>query len=157
MNIRFVSLSDAAQIAEIYNYYIKTSHATFELETIDETEMENRIREVLDKDYPFFVCEENEEIIGCAFAHKFKARRAYQHSIEVSVYLKNGAEGKGIGTALYEAIETEARRQRMNSLHAEVSTTAKAFFLRMGFEVVEEQNKLVCGAAAKNFRMKKSL
>jgi L-amino acid N-acyltransferase YncA len=33
MNIRNVNPEDAAQIAEIYNYYIKNTHQTFETET----------------------------------------------------------------------------------------------------------------------------
>jgi phosphinothricin acetyltransferase len=104
MNIRSAALADAAQIAEIYNYYIKTSHATFELETIDAAEMQTRIREGFDKNYPFLVCEENEEILGYAYGRQFRPRRAYQHSIEVSVYIKNGAEGNGVGTNLYREL-----------------------------------------------------
>ncbi len=64
---------------------------------------------------------------------------------------------QGIGTLLFQAVEAEARRTGTRSLHAEVSTTAKAFFLAKGFEIVEEQKNLVCGAVARNFRMRKQL
>jgi putative acetyltransferase len=58
---------------------------------------------------------------------------------------------------LYEAVEEEARRLELSRLHAAVSITAKAFFLRMGFEVVKEQQNIVCGAMAPNFIMEKAL
>ena len=58
---------------------------------------------------------------------------------------------------LYRAVETEARRLKITRLHAAVSVTAKGFFLRMGFKVVKEQHKVVCGADAANFLMEKVL
>ena len=139
MNIREVTLEDAAQIAEIYNYYIETSHATFELETIDDAEMKNRIRDILEKNYPFFVGEENGEIVGCAFAHQFKARRAYRHSVEVSVYLKNGFEGKGVGSALYQKLFSEISERNFHTIIAGISLPNDASIRlheKFGFEKV---------------------
>jgi len=139
MNIRFVTLADSAQIAEIYNYYIETSHATFELEKIDSAEMENRIRETLEKDYPFFVYEENREILGYAYGRMFRPRRAYQHSIEVSVYIKNGEEGKGIGTALYQELFAEISQRDFHAIIAGVSLPNDAsvkLHEKFGFEKV---------------------
>ena len=45
MIIRPPEPADAAAIAAIYNYYIRTSHATFELDEIDAAEMQRRIDE----------------------------------------------------------------------------------------------------------------
>ena len=58
---------------------------------------------------------------------------------------------------LYKAIEEEAIHQKMPYLYAEVSLPAKEFFLRQGFEVLEEMNNIICGAPAPNFMMKKKL
>lgn len=121
MNIRSATLADVAQIAEIYNYYIKTSHATFELETIDPAEMENRIKDGLEKNYPFLVYEENEGIIGYAYGHQYRARRAYMNSIEVSVYIKNGEEEKGIGTKLYQKLFAEILERDFHAIIAGIS------------------------------------
>ena len=139
MNIREVTPKDAAQIAEIYNYYIETSHATFELEAIDAAEMKSRIRDILEKNYPFFVGEENGEIVGCAFAHQFKARRAYRHSVEVSVYLKNGFEGKGVGSALYQKLFSEISERDFHAIIAGISLPNDAsvkLHEKFGFEKV---------------------
>lgn len=139
MNIRKASLEDAAQIAEIYNYYIKTSHATFELDTIDSAEMGNRVRETFQKDYPFFVCEKNGEIVGYAYGRQFRPRRAYARSIEVSVYIKNGAEGKGIGTLLYQKLFPEILQKDFHAIIAGISLPNDASIRlheKFGFEKV---------------------
>ena len=139
MNIRAVTLNDAAQIAEIYNYYIKTSHATFELETIDSAEMENRIRETFRKNYPFLVCAENEEIVGYAYGRQFRPRRAYLHSIEVSVYIKKGAEGKGVGSLLYQKLFSEILQKDFHAIIAGISLPNEASIRlheKFGFEKV---------------------
>jgi putative acetyltransferase len=96
-----------------------------------------------------FVAEHEGRILGFA--------ELEHHGFIDRFYTHHEKQREGIGTLLYRALETEAKRLKMVSLHAEVSTTAKAFFLRMGFEVVEEQNNLVCGKVATNYRMRKSL
>lgn len=72
-------------------------------------------------------------------------------------YVHHKYQGKGVGSLLYDTVENEAISQKMPHLYAEVSISAKAFFLKKEFKVLEEQNKIVCGAPAKNFLMKKKL
>ncbi|HEY0427432.1 MAG TPA: arsinothricin resistance N-acetyltransferase ArsN1 family B [Pyrinomonadaceae bacterium] len=139
MNIRTATLNDAAQIAEIYNHYIKTSHATFELETIEAAEMENRISETFQKNYPFFVCEDDGRIAGYAYGRQFRPRRAYRHSIEVSVYIKHDAQAKGIGTRLYQKLFPEILNKDFHAIIAGVSLPNDASIRlheKFGFEKV---------------------
>ncbi len=147
MNIRPVTLKDSAQIAEIYNYYIQTSHATFELETIDAAEMANRITEGLETNYPFFVCEENEEIIGFAYGKPFKTRRAYALSIEVSVYTKKGKEGNGIGTLLYQKLLSDISQRGFHAIIAGISLpndSSVRLHEKFGFEKVAHFREVGC-------------
>ncbi|HTK38251.1 MAG TPA: GNAT family N-acetyltransferase [Pyrinomonadaceae bacterium] len=104
MNIRPAILTDASQIAEIYNHYILTSHCTFEISPIDPAEMGPRISDSLDHGFPFLVAELESNIVGYAYARQFRPRPAYRHSAEISVYIRNGSEGRSIGTALYERL-----------------------------------------------------
>ena len=104
MSIRSVSCDDAGQIAEIYNPYILTSHCTFEMSPIESGEMRSRIKDVLDRGFPFFVAEIENEIVGYAYAKQFRPRPGYRHSAEVSIYIKDGREGNAIGTMLYEKL-----------------------------------------------------
>src|SRR3954464_4117840 len=102
MLIRPATSADALQIAEIYNHYITNSHATFETEPIEADEMLRRIEEGWAAGYPFLVCTDGDEIAGYAYGRRFRPRFAYLHSIEISVYVKNGREGRNIGTLLYQ-------------------------------------------------------
>src|SRR5947208_988818 len=102
MQVRSAIHDDAIDIAYIYNYYIATSHATFEVEPVDGAEMIRRIEDRWVAGYPFLVCEDGAEIVGYAYGHAFRARPAYMHSIEVSVYVRPGRTEANIGTTLYE-------------------------------------------------------
>jgi phosphinothricin acetyltransferase len=104
MLIRNVMIEDASQIANVYNHYVVSSHATFEFEPISAPEMSKRIRDVVDGGYPFHVADENETIIGYAYVHAFRPRPAYRKTVEISVYVKDGHAGRGVATRLYESL-----------------------------------------------------
>ncbi len=121
MNIRRAEVCDAAQIAGICNFYIENTHSTFEMETIDSEEMRNRLNECFSENYPFYVCEENGEISGYAYGRCFRPRRAYRHSIEISVYVKTGCEKKKIGTKLYEKLIPEIKNGGFHAIIAGIA------------------------------------
>jgi L-amino acid N-acyltransferase YncA len=70
--IRSVTLQDAKPIAEIYNYYILHTVATFEVDILSEKDMENRLK-AHDTTYPWIVLEDS-GIRGYAYASRWKAR-----------------------------------------------------------------------------------
>ena len=102
--IRGVEIRDAADIAAIYNYYIRETIITFETEEIDTAEMENRIKKILEAGYPFIVHEENNKITGYTYVGKFRERSAYSESLETSIYLDINEKGRGIGRKLYKRL-----------------------------------------------------
>ncbi len=138
MNIRSVNLDDAAQIAEIYNYYIQNTHHTFETEPLDVEEMRRRISEVIE-DYPYFVTEENGQILGYIYAAQFKLRQAYAHSVEVSIYVRNEERQTGIGKSLYMKFLDELAETNIHAIVAGIALPNDAsvkFHERLGFEKV---------------------
>jgi phosphinothricin acetyltransferase len=138
MKVRKVNIEDTAQIVEIYNYYIKNTHHTFEIEVIDETEMRNRIGEIMDK-YPYFVAEENGEIVAYAYAAPYKSRCAYRSSAEVSIYAGNNIRQKGAGTRLYEKLLAELRQTDVHAIIAGIALPNDASIRlheKFGFEKV---------------------
>jgi len=121
MDIRPAAASDAAQIAEIYNYYIDNSHATFETERIDAAEMLRRMEEGWAAGYPFLVCEADNTVVGYAYGRRFRPRFAYLHSIEVSVYVKHGNERQNIGTLLYRELISVIRQKNFHAVIGGIS------------------------------------
>jgi phosphinothricin acetyltransferase len=109
--IRPASPLDAARICAIYNHYVTTTTVSFEEEPVGEPEMAQRITDVAAAGLPWLVLEVDGELAGYAYATKWRARPAYRHSVESSVYLGRACAGRGYGRLLYGAI-LEILRER---------------------------------------------
>ncbi len=117
MNIRIATLQDAPALLEIYAPYVEQTAITFEYTIPDIEEFRGRIEKTLQK-YPYLVAEDKGEIIGYAYASAFKSRAAYNWSAETSIYVKMGQGHCGVGSALYQALETLLARQHVCNLCA---------------------------------------
>lgn len=110
MIIRAVELSDASEIADIYNHYILESMITFEELPIDRVEISKRISEQEIQNVPWYVAVDSaQNVIGYAYASQWKGRCAYRYSVEVTVYLSPTQIGKGVGNKLYEVLFEKLR------------------------------------------------
>jgi len=101
--IRNVQIEDAQQLLDIYNYFVVNTVITFDLEALSLDAFKEKITTV-STDYPFIVYEENSEILGYAYGSKFRPKPAYNNTVESTVYLKHGAQGKQIGSKLYNEL-----------------------------------------------------
>jgi len=108
--IRSVKKNDAESICTIYNYYVANTIVTFEESPVAIDDMALRIEETLEQKLPWFVAEENGQVIGYAHASKWKGRCAYKFSVEVTVYLSHLATTKGWGSKLYAALFSELEK-----------------------------------------------
>lgn len=54
-------------------------------------------------------------------------------------YCHKNYQRMGVGSKIYDAIEAKAHELGITRLYAEVSITAKPFFLQMGFQMMSEQ------------------
>ncbi len=87
--------------------------------------MQSRIKMII-KNYPYLVCEENDDIIGYAYAAQYKPRSAYKHSVEVSVYVKSNLKRKGIGKILYERLFDELSKTDIHAIIAGIALPNQA-------------------------------
>ena len=115
--IRSAVKEDAAKLSEIYKYYVKNTAVTFEYAPPTEEEFAERISSTLKK-YPYLVAEDEDEIIGFAFARAFRARPAYDYSAETTIYLRPDARRRGFGRALYSVLEHELACMGIKNLYA---------------------------------------
>jgi len=104
VGVRSAAAGDAEQIARIYNYYVRNSVITFEEEAVAAETMAVRIAEVQGASLPWLVAEVEQGVVGYAYASKWKVRSAYRHSVETTIYVENGCEGRGIGSRLYSEL-----------------------------------------------------
>jgi phosphinothricin acetyltransferase len=122
--IRAVTQSDASAIAEIYNYYILNTHITFEMETITPDEAAARIVKYSEVG-PYLVYEEDQSVVGYAYLSRFRERKAYENTVESTIYLKNGFAGKGVGFELYSGLLARAL-ERYHTVVAGISLPNEA-------------------------------
>jgi L-amino acid N-acyltransferase YncA len=101
--IRLAREADAAQMLAIYAPVVRETAISFELEPPTEDEFRQRIRNVLEY-APWLVCEDNGDILGYAYASRFRPRAAYQWTVEVTVYVHPDRHRRGVGRALYMAL-----------------------------------------------------
>ena len=149
MGIRFAAEADAPALLAIYAQYIETG-ITFEYELPSREEFARRIRE-FGGTYPYLVWEEDGRIVGYAYAHRHMEREAYQWNAELTVYVRRGREGLGIGTALYGALIPKLREMGLvnlygvlglpnpgsEALHRRFGFTRQGLYPRMGFKLGE--------------------
>ena len=114
--IRDVKKSDSAAIAAIYNHYIKNTIITFEEEEITPDEISGRIENVLSESLPWLVAEDKGNVIGYAYATKWRIRSAYRFSVESTVYLAAASTGKGIGSMLYNALLSKLKNKGIHAV-----------------------------------------
>ena len=64
---------------------------------------------------------------------------------------------KGVGSLLLKVIENNAMERGITRLYANVSITAKPFFLYKGFEALKKQKAIIRGEELENYKMQKML
>lgn len=138
MLIRTAAPADASQLLHIYAPYVKNTSITFEYEIPSVDKFAERIRHILEK-YPYLVAEEDNVILGYAYASAFKERAAYNWSVETSIYIRTDMGHRGIGTALYKALEKALAMQNICNLCACIAYPNPAsisFHERLGYKTV---------------------
>lgn len=122
MEIRIASPADAAHLLEIYRPYVEHTAVSFEYAVPSLEEFEGRITRTL-KRYPYLVAEDESGIVGYAYAGAFKEREAYQHGVELSVYVDWNRRRTGAGKLLYAALEGWLAKQNVHVLYACIACT----------------------------------
>ena len=119
-SIRAAIPADAGAIAEIYNHYIAETTVTFELTEASVEDIAGRI-ERIGAHSPFFVLEENQRVLGYAYAAPWQSRPAYRHSVESTIYLHREATGRGLGSKLYRHLLDELRQRNVHTVIAGIA------------------------------------
>lgn len=124
--LRQATIADAADIARIYNHYIETSPATFEVEPLAPEEIQRRIAETLAQGLPWLVCLEQGDVVGYAYATPWRPREAYRFSAEITVYISPYRTGRGFGKVLYAGLLHQLRAKSLRTAVAGIALPNEA-------------------------------
>jgi L-amino acid N-acyltransferase YncA len=129
---------DAAACAAIYAPSVESTPISFEVTAPDAAEFAERIAKY-SATHQFLVAEEGGEVVGYAYACRWRERPAYDWAVEVSVYVDAAHQGEGIGRALYAELFDLLRAQGFRSAVAGITLpnpASIALHERLGFESI---------------------
>ena len=118
--IRTALPDDAEAIAAIYAHHVLHGTASFDTDPPDTDFWRARIADITARCWPLLVVEEDGTILGYAYATQFRDRPAYAETCENSIYVSPRHAGRGVGSALMEALLPAAAKAGFSQMIAVV-------------------------------------
>jgi phosphinothricin acetyltransferase len=138
--IRPTRPADLAAIHAIYADEVRNRTASWELEPPDLEEMQRRYAAIVDAGYPYFVAEAEGGVVGYAYASAYRPRKAYRFTVENSIYVAPGQQGKGIGKTLLRALMDECADRGFRQMIAVIGDSgnlaSRALHASLGFALI---------------------
>jgi phosphinothricin acetyltransferase len=126
LTIRPSARTDIGAITRIYADAVRNGTATFEIVPPNETEMARRQDVLLDGSYPYLVAAVGDTVAGYAYAGPYRARPAYNWSVEDSIYVTPEMHRKGIGGLLLTRLIVESAARGFRQMIAVIGDSAQA-------------------------------
>ena len=140
ITIRGVKPGDIPAITRIYADAVAHGTASFELEPPDEAEIARRQQALLTDGYPYLVADIAGAVAGYAYAGPYRDRRAYDWSVEDSIYIAPEFHRRGIGRLLLTRLVTESEalgfRQMLGVIGDSANTASVAVHVAVGFRLI---------------------
>ena len=140
IRIRPAVRGDLPRLTEIYNHYVLHTPVTFDVEpyTVEQREPWFAQFGVTGR-HRLLVAEENGCIVGYAGTTRFRPKKAYETTVESTIYCAPECMGKGIGGHLYAALFESLRGEdirRVVAGYALPNAASAALHERFGFKIV---------------------
>lgn len=138
MTIRPARETDLPQILAIYAPYILNTTYSFEYTVPTLSEFTDRFREITEK-FPWLVWEEEGNVLGYAYGSAPFKRAAYQWCCEISIYLHESAQHRGVGRKLLEALEKilkDLGYRKVYAIITDENTNSIGFHQAMGYQQI---------------------
>lgn len=140
VHLRDARDEDIVAITAIYAVEVTDFVNTYEYEVPDTTEMQRRMHDIVGRGFPYIVAIVDGQVAGYAYANTYRARIAYQWTVENSVYVDAAFQGRGVGTALMQglidACVARGYRQMVAVIGEPSNTASIKLHERFGFHLV---------------------
>lgn len=138
LTIRPAKAADAEALAALYGLHVLNGTATFEEVPPEPAEMAARLARVQAAGLPWLVAEAAGDLAGYAYCGPYHSRSAYRFTVEDSVYIAQGAAGRGLGRALLTAVLDACAARGVRQVVAAISdgdsaAASVALHARLGF------------------------
>ena len=138
--VRDAMEADMPTIQTIYAHQVLHGLATFEEVPPTVDELLSRRESVLNLGLPYLTAELNGRVVGFSYATAYRPRPAYRNTIEDSVYVAKGMQGRGVGRALLTALISRCEMGPWRQMIAVIGNGGNAGSIslheRLGFRTV---------------------
>jgi len=135
--VRDASDADMHAVTKIYATHVLHGLASFEEIPPSLEDMQSRRASVLQLGLPYLVAVMDGRVVGYSYATFYRTRPAYRYTVEDSVYVEDGLNGRGIGTVLLAELIARCERGPWRQMLAVIGDSGNAGSIalhrRMGF------------------------
>jgi L-amino acid N-acyltransferase YncA len=124
--VRDAREQDMAAIQAIYAHEVLHGSASFEEVPPTADAMLARRAAVLELGLPYLAAELEGRVVGYSYATAYRPRPAYRYTIEDSVYVAQGMQGRGIGRALLASLIARCERGPWRQMIAVIGDSGNA-------------------------------
>ena len=128
---------DLPAIQAIYAHHVLHGLASFEEEPPPLDEMRRRYDDCVGRGLPWLVADFAGSVAGYGYCSPFRARPAYRYTLEDSVYVRQDALGRGVGSAILRELIVRCEALGYRQLVAVIGDSANAASInlhaRLGF------------------------
>lgn len=100
--------------------------ASFEEEPPPLDEMRRRFEDVRSRGLPYLAADFGGVLAGYGYCAPYRSRSAYRYSLEDSVYVRHGSEGRGVGSALLRVLIERCETLGYRNIIAVIGDSANA-------------------------------
>lgn len=138
--VRDAADPDMPAIQALYAHHVLHGIATFEEVPPSVEEMAGRRASVLKAGLPYLAAQLGGTLVGYAYATAYRPRPAYRFTLEDSVYVAHGLDGRGIGRVLLHALIERCERGPWRQMLAVIGNSGNAGSIalhrRLGFQPI---------------------
>jgi phosphinothricin acetyltransferase len=136
--VRPAESGDLPQLTDLYNHYVETSPATFDLEPVSLDSRRRWMGRYADTGpHRLLVAIVGGAIAGYATSGKLREKPGYLPSVETTVYVHPDRLGRGVGTVLYAGLFAALAGEDVHRAYAVIvlpNPSSVALHARFGFE-----------------------
>lgn len=130
--IRPATAADLPDVREIYNHFVSNSVVTFDEKRSSIRYWREKFATLTRLGLPFLVAASpSGHVLGYALVQPWASKTAYRYTVEDSIYLGPGAGGKGLGSALLQALIEACEKIGLREIVAVISDSGAEASIRL--------------------------
>jgi len=131
LQLRPAAPADLPAIQAIYAHHVLHGLASFEEEPPALEELRRRHDDCVRRRLPWLVTEIAGSVAGYGYCSPYRSRSAYRYTLEDSVYVRQDAQGKGVGSAILRELIARCEALGYRQLIAVIGDSANAASIRL--------------------------